>query len=173
MRKIWMVALALALTQAWAQTAAPGGPSQPKAKGLLPESELSKILPESFFFHGQIAPTQKRNAAAVRTQDDRVWMVALVDTSGYSSGVAERVQGFLITETELTINGKPLAPGVYAFGSDSEQNFIVQDVGRKDVLVVPTRSDPELRRPRPLQIVPSAGAWHLYLGRKSVEIASR
>lgn len=172
MRTTWIIALAFAAMQMFAQIA-PQAADQTKPKGILPEDETRKLVPESFFFHGQAAPTQKRNSAAVRTGDERIWMAALVDTAGYASAVAERFQGFLMTETELTINGKLLAPGVYAIGSDPKDNFIVQDLGRKEVLVVPIQRDSEMLRPRPLQITPSGSAWRLYLGRKFVQVESR
>jgi hypothetical protein len=40
----------------------------------------------------------------------------LVDTSGYSTDVGEKYQGFQITEVKLSIEGSELPPGEYGFG---------------------------------------------------------
>jgi len=43
-------------------------------------------------------------------------LAGLVDTSGYSTGVASKYQGYLITEVPLKIGGKRLPAGAYGFG---------------------------------------------------------
>lgn len=170
MRKTWIVIVLALLAVAQALAQAPAADQPAKAKGILTGKELSKVVPESFFFHGQLAPTQKRNSAAVRTQDDHIWMAALVDTSGYSADIAERMQGFLITETALSINGISLSPGAYAIGSDKDGNLIVQDLGWNGLMSVATEKDSEMPRPTPLQITRSGEGWRLYLGRRYVEV---
>jgi hypothetical protein len=51
-----------------------------------------------------------------------------VDTSGYSTDVAAKYQGFLITEIKLNIEGSELPPGEYGFGFSKEGQFTVMDV---------------------------------------------
>src|SRR5216684_2764141 len=47
---------------------------------VLTDSALTKIVPSSFYFAGQSAGTQMRNAAAARLDKDRYIIAALVDT---------------------------------------------------------------------------------------------
>src|SRR3981081_415159 len=61
----------------------------------------SKLLPETVFFRGQVAPTQLRNSGGVRFADDLYMLVALVDNSGYSTSVREKYQAYLLTEAPL------------------------------------------------------------------------
>src|SRR3954453_17009459 len=49
--------------------------------------ELTRVIPTSFYFQGQSAPTQMRNSAAARFAPERFVLAGLVDTSGYSSEV--------------------------------------------------------------------------------------
>jgi hypothetical protein len=135
--------------------------------GLLSADELPKLLPPSVFFHGQTAPLQLRNAAAVRFPDGSVLFASLVDTSGYSTSVRERYQFYLLTEMPLTIGGKPLAAGAYGAGFLEDGTFVVMDVGGHDVLLARTERDDTMQRPRPLQMVMGAKPddLRLYLGR--------
>ncbi len=52
--------------------------------------ELAKIVPAAFYYDGLSAPTQMRNASAVRFPPKRHVIAALVDTSGYASSVREK-----------------------------------------------------------------------------------
>ena len=61
-------------------------------------------------------------------------LASLVDTSGYSSGVAAKYQGYLITEVPLKIGGKLLPAGAYGIGFLGGDKFLVTDLGGGDVL---------------------------------------
>src|ERR1039458_8143675 len=71
--------------------------------GVLSADDLKRVVPTSYFFRGKSASVQLRNAAGFRAADGKLVLVGLVDTSGYSSDVAEKYQGFLITEIKLSI----------------------------------------------------------------------
>src|SRR5215210_5796190 len=112
---------------------------------ILEGAELTRVVPSSFYFEGQSAPTQMRNAAAVQFGPKRFAMAGLVDTSGYSSDVQAKYVGFLITDSPVTVGGARLPTGAYGFGfKDGWMN--VMDVGGRRVLSVRTRRDAGLAR---------------------------
>src|SRR5688572_7560323 len=73
---------------------------------VLAEAEKAKVVPTSFYFAGQSAPTQIRNAAAARIGKDRFVVAGMVDTSGYSSEIAAKYEGFFITDSPIRIGGE-------------------------------------------------------------------
>src|ERR1044072_4674548 len=66
---------------------------------ILEGSELERVVPQGFYFEGQSAATQMRNAAAAQMGPKRFVMAGLVDPSGYSSDVQARYQGFIVTDS--------------------------------------------------------------------------
>jgi hypothetical protein len=152
----------------FAQTAA----TQPEA--VLHPADMTKLLPGSVFFRGQTATTQERNSGGVRFADGYYVLAALVDNSGYSTGVQEKYQAYLITEVPLNFNGHRLAPGAYGAGivkNSASPEFVVQDLGAHDLFQAEAVNDPKLHRPTPLQVLAgeSAGKYRLYFGRNYVE----
>ena len=148
------------------------GTSQQPA-GILSPASTEKLLPAAILFKGQLAPVQARNSGAVRHADGTMTIVSLVDSSGYSSGVRERFQFFLYTETPLELApNKVLPSGFYGAGFLADNTMVVLDVASRDVMVVPTTADPSMTRPRPLQVVSAAssGETRLYLGRSYIAL---
>jgi hypothetical protein len=146
--------------------------SQPEA--VLHAADTTKILPDSVFFRGQSATTQARNSGGVRFADGYYFLAALVDSSGYSTGVQEKYQAYLITEVPLSFDGHRLAPGAYGAGivkSSASPQFVVQDLGAHDLFQAAATNDAKLHRPTPLQVVAgdSPGKYRLYFGRNYVE----
>ena len=139
--------------------------------GVLSREEAARILPTNVFYAGQSATLQGRNASGLRTAGGKLVLAALVDTSGYSSGIAERYQAYLITEVPLHIGDKSLPAGAYGFGFIAGDRVVVMDVGANELLSTATRKDDALQRPTPLQIVASDGQYRLYLGRSFVTFA--
>jgi hypothetical protein len=130
-----------------------------------------KIFPERVFFRGQVAPAQLRNTGGVHFADDLYVMAGLVDSSGYSTGIREKYQGYLLSEVTLQIGDQTLKPGAYGFGFIAGGKFVVMDLGANDVLQGSSQKDAELKHPVPLQVVASslAGTYRLYSGRDYVE----
>jgi hypothetical protein len=130
-----------------------------------------KIFPERVFFRGQSAPVPYRNSAGVHFADDFYVLAGLVDSSGYSTGIKEKYQGYLLNEVTLEIAGQTLKPGAYGFGFLSGGKFVVMDLGANDVLQAASQRDAEMKRPMPLQVLAFAGAgsYRLYAGRDYVE----
>jgi len=144
--------------------------AQQEGTGALSAEALKKVVPATYFFRGQSAPVQLRNSAGFRTADGKLAPAGLVDTSGYASDVAQKYQGFLITEEKLSIEGTELTAGAYGFGFDKDGKFVVMDVGAHDLLSVPFHTDHNLPRAVPLKIVADEGSYRLYAGKKWVSL---
>jgi hypothetical protein len=140
---------------------------------VLKSSEITaNLFPDHVYFKGQTAPSQLRNSGGVKFADNNYFLAAMVDTSGYTSGVREKYQAYLITDVPLEIGGQRLAAGAYGIGWIAGQKFVVQDLGGHDLVTVDSKHDGDMKRPMPLQIVAgsSAGTYLLYGGRDSVEV---
>lgn len=159
-------ALALATMAAPVRMAAQQG-----SDTVLKPADVQKLLPASVYYAGQSAPTQLRNSGGVKFADGHYVLAALVDTSGYSTGIAAKYQGYFITEVPLRIAGQNLPTGVYGIGFIADNKFVVTDVGANEVLTVNSSNDTEMQRPRPLEIVAdSVGGFRLYAGRNYVSL---
>jgi len=148
------------------------GAANPSADAVLKASDISpKIFPERVFFHGKVAPVQLRNTGGVHFADDFYVLAGLVDNAGYSTGLKEKFQAYLLNEVTLEIGGKTLKPGAYGSGFLEGGKFIVMDLGANDALEASGQRDAEMKRPVPLQVVASstAGIYRLYAGRDYVE----
>jgi hypothetical protein len=167
MTKPHVAAVALLLTliaSAFAQ--------QKPSKHLLTTDELKKIVPAEYFYRGQKAPTQLRNAAGFQLADGKMTFAALVDASGYSTAIQQKYQGMLVTESKLNIGGSELAPGQYGFGFTAEGKFVVMNVANDDVLSVAFGTDKAMQRAVPLKLIEDGGGYKLYAGKKWVAIKS-
>jgi hypothetical protein len=144
--------------------------AQQASKHVLSADELKKAVPEEYFFRGQKAPVQLRNAVGFQLADGKMMLAALVDASGYSTAIQQKYQGMLISEVKLNVGGSDLAPGQYGFGFAADGKFVVMDVANNDVLSAPWQNDPNLKRPVPLKLVEDGDGYKLYAGRKWVAI---
>ena len=158
-------ALALA-AMACMQTAAQGSDAVLKA------AEVQKLLPAAVYYKGQSAPVQARNSGGVKFADGYYALASLVDTSGYSTGVAAKYQGCFIAESPIKIGSASLPAGIYGFGFIAGNKFVITDVGAHDVLTVDTAGDDGMKRPMPLQMLADAGGgFRLYAGRRYVHFS--
>jgi hypothetical protein len=146
--------------------------AQKLAQHLLSADELKNVVPAEFFFRGQKAPTQLRNATGFQTADGKITFAAMVDVSGYSSAIQQKYQGMFITESKLSIGGSELAPGAYGFGFAGDK-VVVMNVASDDVLSVPSQSDADLKHAVPLKLVEDGAGYKLYAGKKWVAIKLR
>ena len=140
---------------------------------VLAGAELTRVVPSAFYFQGQSAPTQMRNAAAARFGTNRFVIAGMVDTSGYSAEIRARYEGFFITDSSITVGGETLATGGYGFGFSNDGKLNILDVGGNQVLSVATTNDKSLRRPRPLMMTMDGSNVRLYRGRDYVVIAAK
>ncbi len=137
------------------------------------DRQVAQLVPTAFYFQGQSAPTQMRNATAMRFGDDRYVIGGLVDTSGYSADVRAKYEGFLIADLPITINGTELGIGAYGFGFSSDGKFNVMNIAGEQILSVSTTKDNELKRPRPLMMTESGNGIRFYSGKDYVVIEAK
>jgi len=145
------------------------GLAQNVVQHLLSPEELEKVVPAEFFFDGQKAPTQLRNAAGFETSGGKFTFAALVDASGYSTAIQQKYRGMLVTESKLNIGGSELPPGAYGFGFAAEK-FVVMNVANEDALNVPYQTDAALKRAVPLKMAEDGSGYKLYAGKKWVAV---
>ena len=137
---------------------------------LLGPAQTQTLLPAKVYFKGQSATTQIRNSGGVKFADGAYLLAVLVDTSGYSSEIAQRYQAYLITEDPIQVGGKHLAAGIYGVGFIGGNQFVVMDVGAHDLVTVPSQTDAAMKRPRPLMVTGSNGHYRLYEGRRYIPL---
>uniref|UniRef100_E6QL30 Uncharacterized protein n=1 Tax=mine drainage metagenome TaxID=410659 RepID=E6QL30_9ZZZZ len=155
-----------------ATTFAFGQSAATPANTVLGPAQTAKMLPASVYFKGQSATTQIRNSGGVKFSDGSYTLAVLVDTSGYSSDVQQKYQAYLITESPINIEGKPLPAGIYGVGFEAGNKFVVMDVGAHDLLAVPSQTDAALKRPMPLKVTAADnGTFRLYAGRRFISFS--
>lgn len=152
---LWLVLVAAFAAQAGAQ--------------VLTVDQAKKLAPATYYFAGQSAAVQSRNTAGFKNSAGKVVLAGFVDTSGYSTAIKEKYQGFLITETKLSFDGAMLDPGEYGFGF-KEGKFIVMNVASTDLFSIASQSDDQLKHPVPLKVEKDGAAYRLYAGRNYVVV---
>jgi len=140
---------------------------------VLTGAELTRVVPTSFYFQGQNAPTQIRNSAAARFGTNRHVIAGMVDTSGYAADVRAKYEGFFITDSAVEIDGHNLKTGAYGFGFSNDGKMVIVDLSGKEILSAATTKDNSLRRPRPLMMTKSDDGVRLYSGRDYVTITAK
>lgn len=146
--------------------------AQQATKHVLSSDEVKKAVPTEFFYRGQKAPVQLRNAVGFQLADSKMMLAALVDASGYSTAIQQKYQGLLITETKLNIGGSTLSPGEYGFGFSADGKFVVMDVANNDVLSTAYQTDQALQHAVPLKLVEDGDGYKLYAGKKWIGLKS-
>lgn len=144
--------------------------AQQASKHILSADELKKAVPSEYYFSGQKAPVQMRNAVGFQLADGKIALAALVDASGYSTAIQQKYQGMLITEVKLNIGGSDLAPGQYGFGFAGDGKFNVMDVGNHDVLSATYQTDAALQHAVPMKLVEDGDGYKLYAGKKWIAV---
>jgi hypothetical protein len=144
--------------------------AQQVTKHVLTSDELKKAVPTEYFFRGQKAPVQLRNAVGFQLADGKMILAALVDASGYSTAIQQKYQGMLITETKLNVGGSSLPPGQYGFGFTADNKFVVMDVANSDVLSASYQTDQTLQHAVPLKLIEDGAGYKLYAGKKWIAL---
>jgi hypothetical protein len=140
---------------------------------ILTGTDLTRVVPPGFYFQGLTAPTQMRNSAAARFGSNRFVIAGMVDTSGYAADVRAKYEGFLITDSAITINGSRLGVGAYGFGFSNDGKLTILDLAGNEILSVSTTKDSTMRRPRPLMMMKSGNEIRLYSGREYAVIEAK
>jgi len=141
----------------------------PAGAQVLTGEQLKKAVPNSFFFAGQSATVQERNSAGLKNSAGKLVLAGLVDTSGYATAIAEKYQGFLITEGKIGFEGATVEPGAYGFGF-KDGKFLVMNIAGTDLLSVASHSDDQVKHPVPLKFEKAEGGYRLYAGRNYVTV---
>jgi hypothetical protein len=140
---------------------------------VLNDSDTAKVVPTSFYFAGQSAPTQMRNSAAARIGKDRLIIAGLVDTSGYSTEISGKYEGFFITDSLIKIGNRNLGTGAYGFGFSKDGKVNIFDLSGKQILSASVQTDSEIKRPRPLQMISDARGIRFYKGKNFILISPK
>lgn len=140
---------------------------------ILTGANLLRVVPPGFYFQGLTAPTQMRNSAAARFGTNRYVIASLVDTSGYAAAVRAKYEGFLITDSAITINGSELGVGAYGFGFSNDGKLNVLDLAGNEILSVSTTKDNQMKRPRPLMMTEAGNGIRLYSGKDYAVIVAK
>ena len=140
---------------------------------ILTGADLLRVVPPGFYFQGLTAPTQMRNSAAARFGANRYVIAGLVDTSGYAADVRARYEGFLITDSAITINGSDLGVGAFGFGFSNDGKLNILDLAGNEILSVSTTRDNQLKRARPLMMTKSGNGIRFYSGKDYAVIAAK
>ena len=153
---MWLIVLvAVALSQAGAQ--------------ILAGDALKKVVPSAYFFAGQSAQVQVRNSVGLKNAAGKFVLAGLVDTSGYSTAIQEKYQGFLITEAKVSFEGATLEPGQYGFGF-KDGKFLVMNVAAADLVSVSSHSDEQVKHAVPLKLEKDGDGYRLYAGKNYVVV---
>jgi hypothetical protein len=133
---------------------------------------FESAIPNDFYLEGNRIPVEKRNAALLKTPAGARLILALIDTTGYSSQIQQKYIGMVITEGKVSVCDVPLSVGSYGFGLEKPAGkfFLYNQAGEK-VGDCAANKDSAVKQPKPLNIVLSkeAGA-RLYLGRFFLEL---
>jgi hypothetical protein len=155
-----------------ARTDAQSALPKPSKDTVLKAADIkARLFPEAVFFRGQSAPVQMRNTGGVHFSDDFYVLAGMVDNSGYSTGIREKYQAYLLSEVTLQIGGQTLKPGAYGIGFLAGGKFVVMDLAANDIFQAGSQRDAEMKRPVPLQVVADGAKYRLYMGRDFVEFS--
>ena len=141
---------------------------------LVTGKEFEGAVPKDFYLEGNAIPTEKRNAVLLKMPSGARVLVALIDTTGYSSQVQKKYVGMLITEGDLSLNGQKVGVGSYGFGLEkpnaADGKLRLYNQAGAQVAECAARRDADLKQPRPLQVVLGKDGARLYIERYWVEI---
>jgi hypothetical protein len=140
---------------------------------VLNAAQIQAAFPATVYFSGQVTTVQLRNAGGVRWSEGKQTLFAMVDAGGYSSGMRERYQFYILNDVPIDIDGKRLPAGAYGAGFLVDKGFEVMDIGGTELFHAPVQHDAAMQRPRPLQVtVAGDGHYRLCLGRDYVEFSA-
>jgi hypothetical protein len=158
MKKVFLLAwgvLTLAMLAGWHSEARAQGTFE-----LITGKAFDSALPKDFYLEGNAIPTQKRNAAMLKTPAGTRALLALIDTTGYSSQIKQKYIGMIITEGKLSVCGISLGVGSYGFGldrpaapSNADAKFFLYNQAGEKAGECSAKKDTSLKQPSPLKVV--------------------
>lgn len=157
------------------------GPNTVRAQGgfeTVAGDAFNRAVPTDFYLEGNHIPAEKRNAAMLKNAAGKRVVLALIDTTGYSSQIKQKYIGLLITETTLSVCGNTIGVGSYGFGldrpaatSNADAPFKLYNQAGDKVGECAAKKDDSIKQPRPLAVTTAKDApAKLYLGKYVIEI---
>jgi hypothetical protein len=133
---------------------------------------------KDFYLEGNAIPVQKRNAVLATMPAGARVLLALIDTSGYSSQIQQKYEGMIISEGNFTVCGLKVGVGSFGFGhskpvatSSEDMKLSVYDQAGGKLGECAGKKDAAMTQPKPLQVVAGKGqAAKLYLGRYAFDL---
>lgn len=157
------------------------GPDRVCAQGafeLVTGKAFDSAMPKDFYLEGNAIPTQKRNAALLKTPAGARVLFALIDTTGYSSQIQQKYEGMVISEGKFSLCGVMVGVGSYGFGrtkpaatSNEDAKFFLYNQAGEKIGECAAKKDAQIKQPNPLHVVVGKGQpARLYLGRYWLEL---
>ena len=157
-----------------------GAPRSASAQSAFTEltgKAFESAIPNDFYLEGNRIPVEHRNAVLLKTPGGARLVLALIDTTGYSSQIKQKYMGMVITEGAVSVCSVPLNVGSYGFGLEpaatgsGDAKFHLYNQAGETVGDCAAKKDSAVKQPKPLNAVLSkeAGA-RLYLGRYYLEL---
>jgi len=176
MRKTMMVlgfTVIVCLLAAWPNSARAQGGFEPVSA-----DAFNHAVPADFYLEGNRIPVEKRNAAVLKNTQGARLVLALIDTTGYSSQIQQKYTGMLITETKISVCGNALGVGSYGFGlerpagaSAADAPFRIYNQAGEKVGECTAKKDDSVKQPKPLATATAKGEpTKLYFGKYVIEI---
>lgn len=145
---------------------------------LLTGKAFDSAFPKDFYLEGNAIPTEKRNGALLKTPAGARLLLALIDTTGYSSQIKQKYIGMVINEGQVSICGASVGVGSYGFGLDrpaptskDDAKFHLYNQAGAEVASCAAPLDAAMKMAKPLQVsVGKGGPATLELGKYKVEI---
>ena len=139
---------------------------------------FTKAIPNDFYLEGNRIPVDKNNAVLLKTAKGARVVLAIIDTTGYSSQIQQKYIGMLITETEIAVCGSTLGVGSYGLGlerpaatSNADAPFKIYNQAGEKVGGCAAKKDDSISQPKPLAVTADGkGPAKLLLGKYVVEI---
>ena len=137
---------------------------------------FENAVPNDFYLEGNRIPVQKRNAVLVKTPAGARVVIALIDTSGYSSQIQQKYEGMIISEGNFSVCGQKMGVGSFGFGftkpaatSKEDMKLTIYNQAGVKVAECAGKVDASITQATPLHVVPGKAA-KLALGRHSFEL---
>src|SRR6185437_3313453 len=156
----------------WPMAGAVSAQTANQQTGILNANQIQAVFPAAVYFSGQTATVQVRNAGGVRWSEGKQTLFGMVDAGGYSSGMREKYQFYILSDVSIDIAGKRLPAGAYGAGFLTDKGLEVMDMGGTELFHAAVKHDAAMQRPRPLQVTDGGnGSYRLYLGRDYVDFS--
>jgi len=140
--------------------------------------DFTKAVPNDFYLEGNRIPVEKRNAALLKTGKGARVVLALIDTTGYSSQIKQKYIGMVISEAQISVCGVSIGVGSYGFGlelpaagSNVDAQFRLYNQAGEKLGECTVKVDDSIKQPVPLAVtIAKDGSASLNLGKYALAI---